>query len=93
MAQRVKHLPTMWKTRVRSLGQEYPLEKEMATHTSTLAWKIHVLRSLVVYSPWGRKEPDTMERLHFHFPRMTVAVTKELPTARLLKGFREKGLS
>ena len=40
VAQMVKHLPTMWKTRVQSLGQEDPLEKEMATHSSTLAWKI-----------------------------------------------------
>ena len=40
MAQRVKHLPTVWETWVRSLGQEDPLEKEMATHSSTLAWKI-----------------------------------------------------
>ena len=36
----VKHLPTMRETRVRSLGWEDPLEKEMATHSSTLAWKI-----------------------------------------------------
>ena len=36
----VKHLPTMWETWVQSLDQEYPLEKEMATHSSTLAWKI-----------------------------------------------------
>ena len=36
----VKRLPTMWETQVRSLGQEHPLEKEMATHSSTLAWKI-----------------------------------------------------
>ena len=36
----VKRLPTMWETRVRSLGWEDPLEKEMATHSSTLAWKI-----------------------------------------------------
>ena len=40
VAQTVKHLPTMWETWVRSLGQEYPLEKETATHSSTLAWKI-----------------------------------------------------
>ena len=40
VAQMVKHLPTMQETRVRSLGQEDPLEKEMATHSSTLAWKI-----------------------------------------------------
>ena len=40
VAQAVKRLPTMQETRVRSLGQEDPLEKEMATHSSTLAWKI-----------------------------------------------------
>ena len=40
MAQRIKHLPAMQETWVRSLGQEDPLEKEMATHSSTLAWKI-----------------------------------------------------
>ena len=40
MAQRVKRLPAMWETRVWSLGQEDPLEKEMATHFGTLAWKI-----------------------------------------------------
>ena len=36
----VKHLPIMQETQVRSLGQEDPLEKEVATHSSTLAWKI-----------------------------------------------------
>ena len=40
MAQTVKHLPTMRETRVRSLGWEDPLEKEMAPHSSTLTWKI-----------------------------------------------------
>ena len=40
VAQRVKHLPVMRETWVRSLGAEDPLEKEMATHSSTLAWKI-----------------------------------------------------
>ena len=40
MAQTVKHLPAMWETQVLSLGREDPLEKEMATHSSTLAWKI-----------------------------------------------------
>ena len=36
----VKHLPAMQETRVRSLGREDPLEKEMATHSTTLAWRI-----------------------------------------------------
>ena len=40
MAQMVKRLPAMRETQVRSLGQEDPLEKEMATHSSTLAWQI-----------------------------------------------------
>ena len=40
VAQSVKHLLTMWETQVRSLGWEDPLEKKMATHSSTLAWKI-----------------------------------------------------
>ena len=40
MAQTVKCLPTMRETWVHSLGREDPLEKEMATHSSTLAWKI-----------------------------------------------------
>ena len=45
MAQTVKHLPTMREIRVQSLGREDPLEKEMATHSSALAWKI----------PWTEK--------------------------------------
>ena len=40
VAHTVKHLPTMWETWVQSLGWEDPLEKEMATHCSTAAWKI-----------------------------------------------------
>ena len=40
VTQMVKCLPTMWGTQVRSLGWEDPLEKEMATHSNTLAWKI-----------------------------------------------------
>ena len=73
VAQRLKCLPAMRETWVRSLGRETwvqslgwedPLEKEMATHSSTLAWRIHGGRSLVGYSLWGRKESDTTERLH-----------------------------
>ena len=40
MAQRVKRLPATWETQVRSLGWEDPLEKEMATHSSIVAWTI-----------------------------------------------------
>ena len=40
VAQRLKRLPTMQETWVQSLGREEPLEKEMATHSSILAWRI-----------------------------------------------------
>ena len=112
----VKCLPTMQEIQVQSLGREDLWKKEMATHSSILAWKIswmeepgrlqsmgsqrvghdwatslllrfrnsnlekamaptpvllpgksHGLRSLVGCSPWGRKELDTTEQLHFHF--------------------------
>ena len=60
VAQRVKNLPKMQKTWVQSLHREDPLEKEMATHPSILAWGIHGQRTLEGYSPWGRgrKEAD-----------------------------------
>ena len=48
----VKHLPTMRETRVRSLGGEDPLEKETASHSSTLAWKI----------PW-MEEPGRLQSM------------------------------
>ena len=61
VAQLVKSLPAMWETWVRSLGQEDPLEKEMATHSSTLAWRI----------PW------TEYFLIFHlFPQLTNKANK-----------------
>ena len=49
----------MQETWVQSLCWEDPLEKEMATHSSILAWEIHGQRSLVGYSPRGYKELDT----------------------------------
>ena len=55
VAQTVKQLPVMQETWVQSLGQEDPLEKEMATHSSILAWKFHGWRSLIGYSPWVAK--------------------------------------
>ena len=67
VAQRVKRLPTMQETWVQSLGWEDPLEKEMATTPVLLPGKSHGRKSLIGYSPWGRKELDTTEWLHFHF--------------------------
>ena len=51
----------MQENHVRSLGREKPLEKGMATHSSTLAGEFHGQRSRAGYSPWGRKESDTTE--------------------------------
>ena len=67
MVQRLKCLPAMWKTWVRSLGREDPLEKEMATHSSILAWRIPWMEELGGLQSTGRKESDTTERLHFHY--------------------------
>ena len=57
VAQTVKRLSTMWETGVQSLGQEDPLEKEMAIHSGTIAWKI----------PWteepGRLQPMGSQRV------------------------------
>ena len=55
MAQSVKNLPAMQETRVRSLGREDTLEKETATPLVFLPRKSQGQRSLVGYSPWGRK--------------------------------------
>ena len=55
MAQMVKHLSTMQETWVRSLGWEDPLEKEMATHSSVLAWRIP-----------GTGEPDGLLSMGSH---------------------------
>ena len=60
----VENLPAMQKTWDRSLGWGDPLEEGMATHSSILAWRSpRGQRSLVGYSPWGRKESETTERL------------------------------
>ena len=61
VAQMVKHLPEMWETRVQSLGQEDPLEKEMATHSSTLAWKIPWIEEL------GKLQSKRLQRVGHDF--------------------------
>ena len=61
MAQIVKNLPTMQESWVQSLGQEGPLKKGMATHSSILAWRIPWTESLVGYTPWGHKESDMID--------------------------------
>ena len=57
----------MWETQVWFLGREDPLEKERQSTPALLPGKSHGWRSLIGYSPWGRKESDKTEQLHFHF--------------------------
>ena len=65
------NLPAVPETQVRSLVGKIPLEKGMATHSSIIAWRILGQRSLVGYSPWGLKEPETTEHLtHTHIHRI-----------------------
>ena len=66
----VKRLPAMWETRVQFLGWEDPLEKEMATHTSILAWKIPWTGEPGTLQSVGSQR-DTTERLHFHYSWFT----------------------
>ena len=57
----VKYLPAKQESWVQSLGQEDPLEEEMATHSSSLPGESHGQRSLVGYRPPGHEESDTTE--------------------------------
>ena len=66
---RLKCLPAMWETWVQSLGQEDSLEKEMATHSSILAWRIPWTEELGGLQSTGCKDSDMTERLHFHFEK------------------------
>ena len=60
-----KHLPTTWETWVQSLSQEDLLEKEMATHSSILAWKIPWMEEPGRLQSMGLQRVDTTEQLHF----------------------------
>ena len=64
VAQRLKRLPPMWETQVRSLGWEDPLEKEMVTHSTTLAWRIPWTEEPGRLQSTGSQRVDTTERLH-----------------------------
>ena len=63
VTQTVKNLPAMQESQVQSLCWEDPLEEEIVTHYSILAWEIHGQRSLGGYSPWGHKELNMTEQL------------------------------
>ena len=70
VAQRLKHLPAMLEIWVQSLSREDPLEKEMASHSSILAWRIPWTEEPGGLQSTGGKESDRTERLHFHFQCM-----------------------
>ena len=59
MAERVKTLPAMWETWVGPLGQEYPLEKKMATHFSILAWEISWTKDIGRLQSMGSQREST----------------------------------
>ena len=61
VAQMVKNPPSMGETWLQSLGWKDPLEKEMAIHSSILAWRIPWTEEPGGHSPWGHKESDTTE--------------------------------
>ena len=67
VAQTVRNLLAMQEPQVQSLGREDTPEKGMPIHSSILPGEFHGQRSLVGYSPWGHKESDTTEWLHFDF--------------------------
>ena len=88
MAQMVKHLSTMQETQVQFLGREDPWRRKWQSTPVLLPGKPHGWRSLVAYSPWGRKESDTTERLHFHF---SLSWEKEMATHSSFLAWRTPG--
>ena len=77
VAQLVKSLPVMQETWVRSLGWEDPLEKEMAAHSSILAWRIPWTEEPGGLQSMGSQESDTTQRLHHHHQDSPLKVTKK----------------
>ena len=68
----------MQETWVQALGREHPLELEMATHSSILAWKIPWTEEPEGYSPWGCKDPDMTAHTHTCSPRLSPAQSAEV---------------
>ena len=70
----VKNLPAKQDTWVQSLRGEDPLEKDMATPSSVLVWRIPWTEEPGPYSPWGRKESDTTEQLTYTYEKTVILV-------------------
>ena len=94
VAQRVKHLPAKQETQVQSLGQEDLLEKEMATHSSTLAWKIPWMEE-----PGGLQSMGSQRVPYRRNPRrnmlrhILIKLTKTKHKERILKAARKEATS
>ena len=80
VVQLVKNLPAVQETEVQSLGQEDPMEKEMATHSSILPGEFHGQRSLEGYSPQGCKQLDTTEASKTHVSSSTSKMKQDSVT-------------
>ena len=74
MAQRLKRLPAMWETWVQSLGWEDPLEKEMATHSSILTWRIPWTEELGGLQSMGRKGRTQLSNFTFTFTLVSLSI-------------------
>ena len=70
----VKHLPTMWETGFSPWVEKISWRRKWQPTQVFLPGKSHGQRSLVGYSPWGCKESDMMEQLHFHFNRDIIRI-------------------
>ena len=77
VAQRLKAMPAMWETWVQSLGQQDPLEKEMATHSSSLTWRIPCTEEPGGLPPVGCKESDMTEQLTLALLKMIKYIWKK----------------
>ena len=90
VAQMVKHLPAMQETEFNRWVRKIPWRRKWQPTAIHLPGKFHGWRSLVGYSPWGRKELDTTEGLHFHFSRRSdweQNIQSIFPEGRWVKGF------
>ena len=91
VAQRLKPLPAMQETWVRSLGWEDPLEKGMATHSSILVWRIPWTEEPGgLQSTGSQRWSDTTKRLHFHFQRWKRHFMKELDSVCIGRKYTPK---
>ena len=83
MASTVKNPPAMWEMQVLSLGQEDPLEKGIATHSSVLAWRIPWTEEPSEYSLRGHKELDTTRtNTHKRFNKQTKSAFYNMKSTR-----------